>query len=400
MQRPKRPILVRALSRANDLFRLLAFWVFERLLPKRSDFWCFCTWSTPYPHTIDNPRGIFEAIKADPAITKIVLLKPQHTRARLPLDGVNVSFVQVESLQGAYLLARSKVLFLGYSLNSVCSFGRRITRRHVIIQLWHGIPLKRIAKLFPAERLWDAETPKYAATVCSAPQDRIFMAAAFSPTPNVWLTGLPRNDLILKPESQLPQDYREQLAHLRRRIGGRKLILYAPTWRDNDSGIYPFSDSQFHTLKALLAKHQAVIGIRAHSNRRPQSDPDHQELDETLFFVNDIPDANLLLRVADILITDYSSIYIDFLLTGRPILNFTYDLDTYVHERGFLYELMEATPDAPFRTFEELMARLEAALEGRRANSAQYSKATSLFHSHTGSPSATVMALVKEHAAQ
>lgn len=388
-------MLIRALSRANDLSRLLIFLVLEHFLPKRENLWCFCTWNNDLPHTIDNPRGVFEAVKADASIAKIVLLKPCHAGKTPSSEGNRVTFVQVESLKGAYLLARSRVVFLGYSLTGLCSYGRHLTRRHAIIQLWHGIPLKRIGKLFPGESFWDAETPKYSATVCSATRDQGFMSAAFAPTPNVWLTGLPRNDLILKPENQLPADYRAQLDELRQRIGGRKFILYAPTWRDDNSGIYPFSDTQLATLKSFLTAHHAVIGVRAHSNRRPGPGAGHEELGESLFFVNDIPDANLILRLTDVLITDYSSIYIDFLVTGRPILNFTYDLDSYVKERGFLYELAQAMPDAPFLSFEDLLTRLDAALDGERTNDAQYSKSLSLFHGHAGSPSVAVATLVK-----
>ena len=396
VSRSRRNLLTRALSRANDIARLIAFLIFEYLLPKRNRSWCFCTWNIPYPHTIDNPRGVFESVKADPTLVKIILLKSHHTPDESLREGTNVFFVNVESLRGAYLLARSRVIILGYSLGGLCTFGRHVTNRHNIIQLWHGIPLKRIGKLFPGEHFWDSECLKYAATICSAPEDQNFMTTAFSPTPNVWLTGLPRNDLILAPIRDLPNDYRQQLAQIRNRIAGRRLILYAPTWRDNNNGIYPFSESQLDALKTFLTAHNAVIAIRAHANRRPNEAPDLNDFGSNIFFLNDIPDVNLLLRITDVLITDYSSIYIDFLLTGRPILNFAYDLDTYANERGFLYPLTEAMPNKPFRTFDELLVRLDAALHREQLNLVQYRTVRSLFHGHTGSSSAAVAARINE----
>ena len=390
MSRSRRPLYIRAVSRVNDIGRLIAFLLFEYLLPKRTRSWCFCTWNTPYPHTIDNPRGLFESVKADPTLVKIILLKSHHTPDESLREGVNVLFVNVESLRGAYLLARSRVIILGYGLSGLCSFGRHITKRHDIIQLWHGIPLKRIAKLFPAERFWESECLKYAATICSAPQDQRFMAAAFAPTPNVWLTGLPRNDLILARDDLLPRDYRRQLTQLTHRVAGRRVILYAPTWRDKNNGIYPFSDSELDALQTFLLRHNAIFAIRAHSNRRSNETSDSSASDPSIVFLNDIPDVNLLLRITDVLVTDYSSIYIDFLLTGRPLLNFTYDLDSYAAERGFLYPLNDAIPDTPFRTFDELLIRLDAALHRGQLDSVQYTRVRSLFHSHTGSPSAVV----------
>ncbi len=393
-------LMKKSLAHVGSAIRLFAFMLFEYLLPKRSNIWCFCTWNNAYPHTIDNPRGLFEEVKNDSAIRKIILLKTYREVDPSVSAGVNATFVNVESIKGAYLLARSKIVVLGYGLTGLCSYGRYVTRRHKIVQLWHGIPLKRIGKLFPGEHFWNDETGKYAATICSAPQDQDIMAAAFAPTPNVWATGLPRNDLILKPEFDLPLDYREQLKELRNRLAGRRFILYAPTWRDKNSGIYPFSERELAVLRDFLISRNAAMGIRAHANRRPRDNPLVHERQQPIFFVNEFPDVNVILRMADVLITDYSSIFIDFLLTGRPILNFTYDIDSYVEERGFLYPLEDAMPDKPFRTFDEMLARVEVALNGGETNVAQYKKATALFHNHPDQSSKRVMQLVKELAAR
>lgn len=378
-------------TRVGGALRALLFLLFDYLLPKTPNTWCFCTWNNTYPHTIDNPRGLFEEVKNDSAIRKVILLKPYHKIDRSIGEGVNVLFVDVESMKGAYLLARSRVIVLGYGLTGLCSYAHFITSRHKIIQLWHGIPLKRIGKLFPGEHFWHDETPKYAATICSSREDQHIMAAAFAPTANVWITGLPRNDLILKPERELPSDYRTQLAQLRNRISGRRFVLYAPTWRNDNSGIYPFSERERTILRDFLFTHNAAMGIRAHANRRPGDDPLGDQPPQSIFFVNEIPDANLVLRMTDVLITDYSSIYIDFLLTGRPILNFTYDIDSYVEERGFLYPLDDAMPNKPFRTFDELLIRLQSALNGDEIDVTRYKKATSLFHDHPEQSSKQVM---------
>ena len=391
-----RGTLKKSFALGGSCLRLFAFTLFEYLLPKNSNIWCFCTWNNSYPHTIDNPRGLFEEVKHDPGIRKIVLLKAYHEADQTISEGVNVTFVNVESIKGVYLLARSKIVVLGYGLTGLCSYGRYVTSRHKIIQLWHGIPLKRIGKLFPAEHFWNDETNKYAATICSAAQDQAIMAAAFAPTPNVWLTGLPRNDLILKPELDLPLDYRKQLKELRNRVSGRRFVLYAPTWREKNNGIYPFSEREWALLRDFLTSHHAAMAIRAHANRRPQDDALVHQSHQTIFFVNEFPDVNVILRMTDVLITDYSSIFIDFLLTGRPIVNFTYDIDSYVEERGFLYPLEEAMPDKPFRTFDEMLERMKVALDGDEPNVAQYQKATALFHGHTDQPSKVVMQFVKE----
>jgi CDP-glycerol glycerophosphotransferase (TagB/SpsB family) len=371
--------------------RYVVFWILERVLPTRANHWAFCTWHGTYAHTLDNPRGLFEEVKNDPDIVKIILTKPRQDPNSTVIEGKNVVVVDVETLRGALWLARSRFLIIGFGIGGVCSYSNLISAKHQIIQLWHGIPLKRIGRLFAGEPHWQIETPRYTATVCSSDSDREIMAAAFAPIPksNVWLSGLPRNDLILKDEKALPADYRRDLARLRGQIGGRRFVLYAPTWRAAEVGIYAFSDEERHALEALLAKHDAVLGIRAHANRRMQSE--HVEGKQPqIFYVNDYPDVNVMLRITDVLITDYSSIYIDFLLTGRPILHFAYDVDRYVGERGFLYELSDAMSDQWFTSFADLLKYLDVALSGGGISEPRYSAARKLFHGHANEASRDV----------
>ena len=381
------------LRKSISLFRQVGlyslFILFERLLPAKNNYWCFCTWPGQYAHTMDNPRAVFEEVKNDKSIVKIVLRKRGQVSSSAASEGVNIIFVDAESILGAYFLSISKVVLLGYALIGLTSYSRFLTRKHHIVQLWHGVPLKRIGKLFPGEKHWDRETAKYAAIVCSSEPDRDVMSAAFSPVSkeNVWMSGLPRNSLILKPEIHLPIDYRKELDRLRERLSGRRFVLYAPTWRDGENGIYDFSAEEICTLEKLLDKHNAVFGIRAHANRRVE---DSGSRKGPLMFVNDFPDVNMLLRVADILITDYSSIYIDFLLTDKPILFFTYDIDRYISERGFLYKLTDAMTGAWFTTFDELVMRLESALENGVDEKEQYLRVRSLFHAHDNKSAQTV----------
>jgi CDP-glycerol glycerophosphotransferase (TagB/SpsB family) len=393
----KRSLLRKVFSLLSQWVRVASFWAMERLFPVRAHYWAFCTWPGSYAHTMDNPRAVFEEIKDDPSIVKVILRKRGQAPESTVTEGANVRVVEVESLRGAYYLAVSKFILTGYGLSGLCSYAGLISRRHKIIQLWHGIPLKRIGKLFPGELHWENETPKYTATVCSSVSDQKIMAAAFAPVPmeNVWLSGLPRNDLILKDESRLPADYRGQLERIRARLSGRKLVLYAPTWRASEIGIYPFTDQERAALNALLNKHNVALGIRAHANRRVEDAYADILKGGSVFFVNDYPDVNVLLRVTDVLITDYSSIYIDFMVTGRPILNFTYDIDEYVKERGFLYDLKDALPGAWFTSVADLLLKLEAALEGQGVDAGRYLRAKNLFHSHSGNSAAQVTANIK-----
>lgn len=373
----------RAWRLANHLVRRMLFPVLERLVPADDRYWCFCTWDRHY-HTLDNPRAVLEAIRADRSIVPVVLQKrPSETGAEREWPGVR--FVPAESWRGAYYLARSRVLLLGYALRAVSSYASRVTPKHLIVQLWHGIPLRRVGRMFPREEWWAAETPKYAAMVASTERERDNLAQAFAPLDRerIWLTGLPRNDFFLGEESVLPADYLACLEELRGALDGRRLVLYAPTWRDHAEDHYVFSADERVRLGALLRRHGAVLGVRGHSNVRNLPQYAEGPAEPEFLLLNHIPDVNVILRETAVLITDYSSIYLDFLLTDRPILHFTYDLEAYLQKRiGFLYELEEALAGPPLRDTEELLVHLERALAEGVADRERYQRVRDLFHRH------------------
>lgn len=370
------------------------FIVCELLMPKKNNYWCFCTWGN-YPHTLDNPRAVFEYVKNDREICKIVLVR---TRDRLICkDEKNVIFVNAESFAGAYFTARSKVILLGYSLRGFSSYGPLISNSHNIIQLWHGIPLKRIGLLFPEEKWWNKETVKYTATICSSSQDKQMMKQAFSPIPenNVWQCGLPRNDFILMDEEYLPTDYYDWLKKLKIRFSGRKVVLYVPTWREHAENIYEFNNREIADLTGMLERNDAILAIRGHSNVRTHGLINMEFINDRIINVNDVPDVNLLLRLTDVLVTDYSSIFIDFLVTDKPVLHFTYDLEDYYKERGFLYDINEAFACKEILLFDNLVKMIEFSLKDGILDVDRYNKSKQLFHDYRGHGTSTVVENIK-----
>ncbi len=378
-----RTSLRKAKSFLGSLMRRFLFLLCERLLPADDKLWCFCTWDRHF-HTLDNPRAVFEAVKDDASVVKIVLQKTRSRDGSADV-GASVRLVYAESLLGAWYLARSRVVLLGYALPGMTSYSDGLTSKHLIVQLWHGVPLRRVGKLHPGRVRWESETPKYSAMVASSEQERDHLGAAFAPIPhgNIWLTGLPRNDFILEEEGKLPGDYRIHLERLRSLLSGRKLVLYAPTWRDRESDMYFFSKEERQRLEPLLETRHAVLGIRGHANVRHFAGYAAERDSSTIVSLDEIPDVNVVLRETAVLITDYSSIYIDFLLTNRPIIHFAYDLEAYTKDRGsFLYDLDRAFAGPVATNFEELLSCLDAALDRGVVDQQRYIRTRDLFHRH------------------
>ena len=383
-----------ALGKVRDSLFKAAYNAFDRLLPVRDDYWCFVTWPG-YGHTLDNPRAVFEEVRTDPGITKIILL-----RDRLPptvTEPGAVRFVYAESLAGTYYLARSRVVLLGYALTSSATYAKLLRApRHLIIHLGHGIPLKRVGRLVASEKFWLEETVHYAALPCSSETDRAIQLDAFAPTPRGWLTGLPRNDTILKPDAALPADFRGHLASLDARLAGRRLVLYAPTWRNDSRTLYLFSKKEVDAFTSMLRRHEAVLGIHGHPNsdwrRLFKEIPDSP----VVMSVRDLPEINVILRRVDVLITDYSSVYVDFLLLNRPIIHFAYDLERYQAERGFFYTPEEAFGGPCARTFDELLHAVDQALTDPNVGRQKRDEARRLFHTHGPDSAANVASKIRD----
>ena len=223
-------------------------------------------------------------------------------------------------------------------------------RGQVVLQTWHGTPLKRLALHRPGfdprrmaavvreSRRWDvllAHNP-YAARILSK-------AYAFLTRP-VWVEGYPRNDVLVTGDGGAT---RAALG-----VGAdERVLLYAPTWRDDRVEMVDFIDPV-----ALAAETGAVVLVRGHSRTlQPGRDAEGARVIDVTGF----PDTSLLLLAADALITDYSSVMFDFSVTGKPMYFLVPDMEHYRGElRGFYFDLAAHAPGPVVRTQDELVAAL------------------------------------------
>ena len=330
--------------------------------PKFDHWWAFpaCAFDDTFA---GNERAVFEEVRDDPSIKKIVLSRRKEIRA----EGENVVVVPLDSPEGQYYLLRAKQIFVKHSpsINAKWPLSAKL---HNFINLWHGIPLKRFghASLDMADKLeWvHAENRKCRAVITSSKMDTLAMAAAFYPLSyrEMWATGLPRNDFILREEAELPADLREQGARLREQVAGRRLVLFLPTFKNSqEEGYYRFGEEELAFLRDWLARNNAVLGVREHMADKART---YSRMLSPLGILDlsskRYPDIEMLYRAADLLVTDYSSCAIDFMLTGRPVISFAYDYEHYANtERGLFYDLEHVFPGPVCRNFDELADALE-----------------------------------------
>ena len=187
---------------------------------------------------------------------------------------------------------------------------------------------------------------------------------------NYHLTGYPRNDLLFN-------DHSEGEAKWNQVAGNRKYsrtLLYAPTWRQGGTAqFFPFTDFSITDLRRWLVKTDTLLLVRPHvKDARGATFRDEavEQLVEAggehvrALRTDICPDCYQIMRRVDILVTDYSSIYHDFLLLDRPILLVPYDYECYRAENGFQYSYHENLPGPVIESLEQFMAVLDEISEG------------------------------------
>jgi len=200
------------------------------------------------------------------------------------------------------------------------------------------------------------------------------------PADRVVVTGFPRNDaLFSKTAATVDQTIQPLLADSRKR--GLPLIAYLPTFRDDDSHfVFPLPelDEMAERLGIMLAvKLHFVDGLRAKSFV-PNPEGNLRLLDPKV-------NANHIFPALDGLISDYSSVVYDFMLTNKPVIFFVPDLDEYLrHSRSMFYNFDDVTPGPKARTLEELERALLAVLQdkGQDAWRESYDRVLSKFHTY------------------
>ncbi|MFF9760965.1 MULTISPECIES: bifunctional glycosyltransferase/CDP-glycerol:glycerophosphate glycerophosphotransferase [Streptomyces] len=234
----------------------------------------------------------------------------------------------------------------------------------VVVQTWHGTPLKKIGHDIESIHFADQrylervekEVQNWDMLVSPNSFSTPILKRAFGFPGEMVESGYPRNDILRRPDTEA----REQ--QIRRRIGlpeGKRVVLYAPTWRDDQfyaPGKYKLDFRiDLEAARAQLGSDH-VLMVRRHPN---VVDPVPGAGDGFVFDVSDYPDMADLSLITDVMITDYSSLMFDYVNTGRPILFFTYDLDHYRDTlRGFYFDFEGSAPGPLLYTSEELVTAI------------------------------------------
>ncbi|WP_345750816.1 CDP-glycerol glycerophosphotransferase family protein [Microbacterium rhizophilus] len=297
---------------------------------------------------------------------------------------LGIAALRTSSLAGFWATARAGVIVVAYGLGDVNPYAISggLFGRPVVAQLWHGIPLKRVG--LDAPETVRSPIPVAAPLVSraigilyrlSARRIDILPAAshlvrgrlesAFGlPDDRIVVTGEPRVDALSRGTADERRAHARAL--LRRLIpdllGGPRLVLYAPTWRDGEPDPAVPGADDWRAIDETLARHDAVLLVRSHRLGAGDYAPPAGVSRVRALGADVLGDVTPALPGLDALVTDYSSLAYDVALVPLPVLFLAPDVEAYARRRGFYGAYGDVAGDDVATTWGELVPQLDALL--------------------------------------
>lgn len=346
----------------GEILYLLSF-----VIPKDKNLWVFGAWfGEKYA---DNSKYLFEYVcKNHPDISAVWLTKNKTTLELIRNKGFNA--VLAWSFRGIVLSLRARCAVLSTSPFDVNEI---ILGNTKIVQLWHGTPLKKIMyddtvfasrsrirewikNLFPFFR------EEFLHMMFIAPSEavaRSFSTAFKVPQKQINITGYPRNDSFFSMQAH-PIPLIKKIEELKRK--GMSVGIYMPTHRlAGKTDIFSLFYGDINRINDRLSQIQVVLLVKFHFYHL-SSLKSHFPRYSNIIFIQDADieqDVYTVLPRTDFLITDYSSIYFDYLLLGKPVIFTPFDKDEYLkNDREFYYEYDKIILGPKAYTWDEVLSYL------------------------------------------
>lgn len=335
----------------------------SKIIPKKRNRWIFGAW---FGTAIsDNTKSVFDYVQQyNPEVEKIWIVDEP---SKYQLGGCKI--VKRNSISSLKYILTAQVAVMNQGYGDFCAVN--LLGGCFKVQLWHGIAWKKIMRdAIPQKSGMDRKVFDYVNQydLYIAPSDiykEIVKTAFGARDEQIFLCGQPRNDLLF--DEDFCRSCHERLL----KYTGQKnknIIVYMPTFRDKTNEVFSFCRNDvIERLKNLADQYHFIIIEKSHYKsyeRMQQSNSDQ------LQFVYTLPtlDAQTLLAGADMLITDYSSCFFDFVVRNKPIIHYAYDYDYYKNkDRGLYYPIEDASAGSIAYTIDELLKAIQENLENPSA---------------------------------
>lgn len=355
-------LFIKRLKQASVARKLSkGFFILVSLLPPQKKLVVFESFSGKQYSC--NPKAMYEYM--DEHKKEYELLWSVNKQSKSTFDEAGIPYVERLSLKWFFKMARAAYWVTNSRMPSWVPKPKHTT----YIQTWHGTPLKRLVADMEEVHMPGTDREKYIAGFHEEAKNWDYLLSpnkysteifqrAFNYDGEIIEKGYPRNDdltkrnnatdiLALKLKYKVPDD--------------KKVILYAPTWRDHEyygPGKYKFKlQLDLNLMKKELGEEYVII-LRMHSFVA-----EHFDLEAYRGFVFDYStgvDITELYLISDVLITDYSSVFFDYAILKRPMLFFTYDIELYRGRiRGFYFDLEKEAPGPLVMNTQQIIEELK-----------------------------------------
>lgn len=315
------------------------------LIPRNKKIWVFG--STFGKRFADNPKYFYlymnQYHKKD--IRAIWISKNRDVIKLLNHNGMEAYYLY--SIKGIWFCLRARVYLYDNYSKDICF---TLSGGAVKINMWHGVPLKKIQrdnrfdkvrhpktrtemlKSLP-RRMSDEKPSDYVLTTSN------FLKPIFSSafqTKRVIVCGYPRNDNLVYEQIRniLTKQETREIRHISKKAQENKIILYMPTFRESESKF--FDVINMDKFQKFLVKEHLIFCIKLHPKSKLEMRFREKNY-SNIYILDAQSDPYSILNLSDLLVTDYSSIYFDYLLTKKPIVFFNYDLAEYLRDTRELY---------------------------------------------------------------
>ena len=352
------------------LLSLIIGTILDLIIPKDKNLWLFGTSlnSKNQECFLHNSKYLYlYLINNNLKIKPVLLCDNEDMRQAL----INANFKNVyarNSLMGILCIIRAKYWLCDFNGSQISRFRSPINKSKVI-NLWHGTggikKCENDIKLFKKSiyaviyKLFKMNDDYFNV---DSEHEIAFRKSAFnikdsqviilgSPRLDILYQDIPYSDIFMEKDYSDIKNFKEQ---------GKKLFFYTPTFRDTGKDISGWLKS--FKLHKFLKDNNASLICKLHPSDYNSL---NFELPEEIYKMDNTSDIYPVLKFADCLISDYSSIYFDFLLLDKPIIYHIPDLEEYQEQCRLPYESYESlTAGAKTRTEDDIISAMQDVING------------------------------------
>ena len=357
-------------------------YVLGSCVPRDNRRWLFGGWNGR--KFLDNPKYIFlYVVEHCPSVRACWITKDTDLAAALREKGLPAAYAY--SPRGLWLQLRAGLAVFTHSAEWDF-FAPLLAARVKRVQTWHGMPIKMIGyddlqgtrstrdhtRLLT--RLFPFRNNRLDLALAAGPADKERFETAFNIEASaVVITGYPRNDALIRSMGRKAAER------------SPRRVIYMPTLRGlpgSDFTLFRDTLFNFEAMDATCGQ----LGIEFWIKLHPVQGFANEDLDairrcKNLRPYTETTDIYEVIGRFDILITDFSGIYFDYLISGRPIVMAPLDMGSYLkNDRSLYYPYEELCPDSPCDSWEQVFARIAGLLESGVAPGARYFELQKRFH--------------------